>query len=315
MPRHDAEEFVAAPGHGAVGVFQAPQPVRPRGARRCDTTLDIDSPFLDLFGGAPAPRLAPRPSRRRRSTAADRPDSRVATSRRRAPTAGPAPRRRPAGHLGTPAARRTVRDTAATTAGGTRPPVPDRHRRRPAAPVGRRPRPRARAACPRRRPVQPARRSARGRLLPETGRRRPTTTTGPTSRLAPASPAPTGTAAAPPATGRTAPRRRRADGPRQRRSADRARPRRRPAVRAAGRRPGRRPPIRPPEKAPAKRKAKSPAAEAEGQPAGRSEEEVKPRRCAPHKLKFSDRDPAIELAITEIAGHLTFTQSTVTAWY
>jgi len=50
----NAEEFVAAPGHGAVGVFQAPQPVRPRGASM-DTTLDIDSPFLDLFGSAPAP--------------------------------------------------------------------------------------------------------------------------------------------------------------------------------------------------------------------------------------------------------------------
>ncbi|MFL6114918.1 MAG: hypothetical protein ACJ786_26750, partial [Catenulispora sp.] len=45
----DAEQFVAAPGSGAVGVFQAPQPVRPRGAS-VDTTLDIDSPFLDLFG-------------------------------------------------------------------------------------------------------------------------------------------------------------------------------------------------------------------------------------------------------------------------
>ena len=32
-------------------------------------------------------------------------------------------------------------------------------------------------------------------------------------------------------------------------------------------------------------------------------------------MKFSDRDPAIELAITEIAGHLTFTPNTVTAWY
>ena len=49
-----AEEFVAAPGHGGVGVFQAPQPVRPRGATM-DSSLDIDSPFLDLFGGTPAP--------------------------------------------------------------------------------------------------------------------------------------------------------------------------------------------------------------------------------------------------------------------
>jgi hypothetical protein len=33
------------------------------------------------------------------------------------------------------------------------------------------------------------------------------------------------------------------------------------------------------------------------------------------KPKQRDRDPAIELAINEIAGHLTFTANTVTAWY
>jgi hypothetical protein len=33
------------------------------------------------------------------------------------------------------------------------------------------------------------------------------------------------------------------------------------------------------------------------------------------KPKRKDRDPAVELAITEIAGHLTFTPNTVTAWY
>ncbi|HET8683028.1 MAG TPA: hypothetical protein VFM54_14340, partial [Micromonosporaceae bacterium] len=31
--------------------------------------------------------------------------------------------------------------------------------------------------------------------------------------------------------------------------------------------------------------------------------------------KHKDRDPSIELAITEIAGHLTFSPNTVTAWY
>ncbi len=35
----------------------------------------------------------------------------------------------------------------------------------------------------------------------------------------------------------------------------------------------------------------------------------------PPKIKKTDRDPAAELAITEIAGHLTFTPNTVTAWY
>src|SRR5207245_6492879 len=33
------------------------------------------------------------------------------------------------------------------------------------------------------------------------------------------------------------------------------------------------------------------------------------------KPRQKDRDSAVELAITEIAGHLTFTPNTVTAWY
>src|SRR4051794_25292269 len=51
-------ELVTSPGHGAVGVFQAPAPVRPRGGPADDPTLDIDSPFLDLFAGTPAPTSA-----------------------------------------------------------------------------------------------------------------------------------------------------------------------------------------------------------------------------------------------------------------
>jgi hypothetical protein len=50
-----AHELVANPGHGAVGVFQAPQPVGARGGPVVDPSLDIDSPFLDLFGDAPRP--------------------------------------------------------------------------------------------------------------------------------------------------------------------------------------------------------------------------------------------------------------------
>jgi hypothetical protein len=50
-----------------------------------------------------------------------------------------------------------------------------------------------------------------------------------------------------------------------------------------------------------------------------SKRPVQPRKPPPRpgfgKLKFNDRDPATELAITEIAGHLTFTPNTVTAWY
>ncbi|GIF76593.1 ATP-binding protein [Asanoa siamensis] len=41
----------------------------------------------------------------------------------------------------------------------------------------------------------------------------------------------------------------------------------------------------------------------------------KPVIVKPPAIKFGDRDPAIGLAITEIAGHLTFTPNTVTAWY
>ncbi|HET6211860.1 MAG TPA: ATP-binding protein [Micromonosporaceae bacterium] len=42
-----------------------------------------------------------------------------------------------------------------------------------------------------------------------------------------------------------------------------------------------------------------------------------PRTASPRTVrpKHKDRDPAIELAMTEIAGHLTFTPNTVTAWY
>ncbi len=73
-----------------------------------------------------------------------------------------------------------------------------------------------------------------------------------------------------------------------------------------------------PEKAPAPQREKAPAKKR-----GRKKKDepanlpatVKAAPLRPHKLKFSDRDPAIELEISEIAGHLTFTQSTVTAWY
>ena len=44
-----------------------------------------------------------------------------------------------------------------------------------------------------------------------------------------------------------------------------------------------------------------------------------PRKPGAHakvaRPRHKDRDPAIELAITEIAGHLTFSPNTVTAWY
>ncbi|ABP56727.1 ATP-binding protein [Salinispora tropica] len=48
---------------------------------------------------------------------------------------------------------------------------------------------------------------------------------------------------------------------------------------------------------------------------GRRDRATKSARVKPPKIKFGDRDPSVELAITEIAGHLTFTPNTVTAWY
>ncbi|MGK5677127.1 ATP-binding protein, partial [Micromonospora sp. URMC 106] len=49
------QALVTTPGHGGVGVFQAPRPVQRR-APQADPgpvtdTADIDSPFLDLFAG------------------------------------------------------------------------------------------------------------------------------------------------------------------------------------------------------------------------------------------------------------------------
>ena len=71
-----------------------------------------------------------------------------------------------------------------------------------------------------------------------------------------------------------------------------------------------------PEKTPAKRRGLRKRTEPANLPAVRPKKnEVKASPLRPGKLKFSDRDPSIELEISEIAGHLTFTQSTVTAWY
>lgn len=78
--------------------------------------------------------------------------------------------------------------------------------------------------------------------------------------------------------------------------------------------------------APARRRRDEPTAEpaktrgkrAQRRPkadATRPDKPIKPVTIKPPKVKFTDRDPATELAITEIAGHLTFTPNTVTAWY
>ncbi|MEU4156044.1 ATP-binding protein [Actinoplanes sp. NPDC026670] len=200
----EADELVATPGHGGVGVFQAPQPLRPR-ATTVDSSMDIDSPFLDLFGGAAVPR----------------------TSDPVAPPALDLPLTN--GHT-------VVPDPVVPD-----PVVPDDDEWSdfeewpPPPPVTHAP-----AAQPPALWQQPA----------------------PIQSPVPL-PVP---AAAPPL------------------------------------------PVAPPERAPARRPEKAPARRKE-------KKEPKAAPLRPQKLKFNDRDPSVELAISEIAGHLTFTQSTVTAWY
>ncbi|MEV0714940.1 ATP-binding protein [Asanoa sp. NPDC050611] len=75
-----------------------------------------------------------------------------------------------------------------------------------------------------------------------------------------------------------------------------------------------------PERAPDLPGAQLPAVREPAQPPRRKGKErrepaKKPVTVKPPAIKFGDRDPAIGLAITEIAGHLTFTPNTVTAWY
>ncbi|GIF49016.1 AAA domain-containing protein [Asanoa ferruginea] len=75
-----------------------------------------------------------------------------------------------------------------------------------------------------------------------------------------------------------------------------------------------------PERAPDRPGAQLPIVREPAQPPRRKEKErrepaKKPVTVKPPAIKFGDRDPSIGLAITEIAGHLTFTPNTVTAWY
>ncbi|MEV6816077.1 ATP-binding protein [Micromonospora sp. NPDC051296] len=227
--------LAATPGHGGVGVFQAPRPPQRRAVPAEPNPVtpstrdgaDIDSPFLDLFGGAYA-----RPGSAQRGNALPA----RAVPQQAAP-AGPAP----VTHRPTP------------------PPVP----------------------------AQPTR--------PAPG--------APTARSVEEAPAVTGPSASPPPTRVPSP--------------------------VGDRLPNARPPAddRPPhdEATPVDaatrtpRRAAAPATRATTPPrqrsVDRSDRPTKPVRVRPPKIKFGDRDPAVELAITEIAGHLTFTPNTVTAWY
>ncbi|WP_412744278.1 ATP-binding protein [Krasilnikovia sp. MM14-A1004] len=349
---------MTSPGHGTVGVFQAPQPVRPRSA--VDTTMDIDSPFLDLFGGAPAP--APSPATVRDTPRDDQyadhhdPDFDIvidgALAGEIAP-AGPSPSdAHEAGHA--PPVEVVEQGTAGRAAGVEGPDTALTGE--VAAPPPQDPGATAFTRVPAGPPADffddpgapnpvfdgsdfdladPDFADWADETRP--GAARPGTT-GPTGRVADtpdvpvttpplwqtvgASSAPSAATAAPVAgavapgvtavppipAGAPAPH-----DPVHRTDLPATRPEHAPAHRTT--------------KEPARRKRRRGRADDEpanlpavAAPAGpdrtqRKQKDAKATPLRPHKLKFSDRDPAVELEITEIAGHLTFTQSTVTAWY
>ncbi|WP_430781304.1 ATP-binding protein [Actinoplanes sp. G11-F43] len=301
----DADELVTAPGHGGVGVFQAPQPVRPRPSGM-DADLDIDSPFLDLFGGAP-------PARPPRTTRTSDPFPDVPRTAVSTPPVAPPPvdPLRPV----VPAPTETRRPVVMP---------PDPPRPVSAAPVS----PPPAAYSP---PVTAQPVSAPPSAYPPPAVSRPVS--APPADFSPAAPAadlsraPAGPEPDffrenghalpldgppapppdddwtdfedwPPQAGRTTSAPLWDDRPTPLAAAPAPAPAPAPAATAL--------PVPVPEKAPARRREKAPA---ERKP----KKEPKPLR--PQKLKFNDRDPSVELAISEIAGHLTFTQSTVTAWY
>ncbi|GIF11215.1 ATP-binding protein [Actinoplanes teichomyceticus] len=266
-----AEEFVTAPGHGGVGVFQAPQTVRAPSAP-VDTTMDIDSPFLDLFGGTGAPARPSAPTR-----PSDLPVDPAETNGHRANGSGPVPPPTP-----------PVTDPPGGGAGSTAVPV-DVPSSAPPASNGW--------------PDAPFTRAPSG----------PEPDFYPEPAAVPDDPdaddwseydewPPPRQPASPPATVEPV-----ATPPLWQNVATPGRPAPAPEPVAAAL------PVPVPEKAPAKRKPRTPA---KREAAGRKQPKApRPAPLRPQKLKFNDRDPAIELAISEIAGHLTFTQSTVTAWY
>ncbi|MEV7621952.1 ATP-binding protein [Actinoplanes sp. NPDC089786] len=394
-------ELVTSPGHGAVGVFKAPQPMRPRanGGPGLDSSMDIDSPFLDLFGGAPAsaPPVPPPPDEPP-SSPGDEDDFDFGFEFEERTPAGalsaldpspadPAPSSvdpvsgpssaDPA--VGDPASAPTVEQPAARfdapppvqppvdrpsgpPATFDRPSAPPATFDRPSAPSATFDQPSAQEQPPAydqpsaydqppvfdqpTGPEQPPvydRPSAQDRPLDqpppvrpqrpalveddfdtglddwpdEVRNAQPARPVSPAPPPRPVSPAPVST---PPLwqTVATPDRTHRANGS----------PAGHPGVTPVPRSPERDlEPIRTgralaepeprdlpatmPEKAPAKKRKRK---EPENLPAVRKKE-VKPAPLKPNRIKFGDRDPAIELAISEIAGHLTFTQSTVTAWY
>jgi hypothetical protein len=262
-------ELVTSPEHGTIGVFQAPQPVRPRAtAGPAVDPLDIDSPFLDLFGGAPAPSATPVEEHDpdfdfavegpvSAPPAAAVPAPQLDESFTRAPL-GPAPdyfaetgAPEPTAYADWP---EEVRPGSAPPAMST--PAP------PAIPM----------------PIEPVSSPPLWQTVGPPGQQVAPGVQAVQAYNPVAMPEPDAQAVLPAPMPEKAPARRRSSQPARRRTREQD-----------------------PPKPPAQRSKK--------------QKEVKAAPLRPHKLKFGDRDPSIELEISEIAGHLTFTQSTVTAWY
>jgi hypothetical protein len=317
LPEGAAEEYVVAPGHGAVGVFQAPQPVRPRGGS-ADTTLDIDSPFLDLFGGAPAPVSAapagdpfgiePEPD----------PDFDFAFDSAM-PSALPPPPERPVSPAPPPSSAPPFSAPPSSAPPSSAPPFPSSPLATAPLPSSAVPAPAPAPLPPSSAPTSPPVTSAP--LVDSAFNRAPAGPKAdfyqeaagsidyqewpdlddwpatPSVAAVPAAPAPARPVSAPPV---ATPPLWQTVGARGNPPAE-VQPYAAPAT--AQPEPAALPVPAAPKAPPAKRREKSPAKQRKQAP------------LRPHKIKFSDRDPAMELAISEIAGHLTFTQSTVTAWY
>nr|WP_250031511.1 ATP-binding protein [Actinoplanes maris] len=356
-----AEDFVTAPGHGAVGVFQSPQPVRRGGGGAVDTTLDIDSPFLDLFGGAapPSPVAATAPGTTVEEQRPepdldfdfgfdfdDRPPAAPVPS---APPAEPAPiasAPAPTPLAGPPVAGPPITQPPVAPPPVDEPPAPSPPIALPLAasppvaepPVSSPPAPPVAdrdhadaVAWEVPEPISPFSRAPIGPkadYFQENGgavadadadfEDWPDFDNWPPSPQAGAAPAPSSPAPAPPVS--TPPLWQTVGGAAPARPDDLAPA---PAGPVEAYDP-QAPPIEAPlpvpatDRAPAKRKEKSPARRKKEPNLPEQRDKIKtPRTIAlrPNKLKFSDRDPVMELEISEIAGHLTFTQSTVTAWY
>ncbi|MEV4658976.1 ATP-binding protein [Micromonospora sp. NPDC049301] len=272
--------LVTSPGHGSVGVFQAPRPVPRRtppaepSAVSAGENADIDSPFLDLFG-------ASRPGTTRAVPAGPPREQPAIPQQQPSAAAPPRPARRAPDRAPELEPPWTSDDAPAS---GARPVEPRR--------AGGNPPSESRVphqAGDRLPMLLPANEPA-----PSTGA--PTASNGPAAQPAGGAPLSRPTAGGPAApAGRPA-----SAAPTDRPALERAPRRGTGADRSA---PGGAPPAGRDVVAPRQRAA------------SRQDRPTRPTRVRAPKIKFGDRDPSVELAITEIAGHLTFTPNTVTAWY